>query len=199
MNRTIRGRGMAARLLTAGLAAGLAVGTMAPVTTVAEDQPYAGTTLHILMEDLTETHYIADLLLTYRMLKTTTLTLSGSQSIGPSTVGSLYKRETVRLGLTHAVNSKTTLGFSADATSSTGSGSTTEYLSGSVSLSYVPARDWTAQLSYRYLHVNPKSTGSAGQIDPITGFPLAPTRTPVSSNSVLVVLTREFTVLPHGP
>ena len=62
MNRTIRGRGMAARLLTAGLAAGLAVGTMAPVTTVAQDQPYAGTTLHILMEDLTETHYIADLL-----------------------------------------------------------------------------------------------------------------------------------------
>jgi len=145
--------------------------------------------------------FVGDLLLTYKMLKSTTLTLSAAQTIAPSVVGSLFKRDIVRAGLVQAINSRTTLSLSADATRSTGGGTTTDYLSGSVSWSYVPARDWNAQLSYRYLHVIPGASGAGtGGIDPITGLPTAlfQTQSPVSSNSVTVVVSREFTVLPRG-
>lgn len=145
--------------------------------------------------------YIADLLLTYRILKNTTLTLSGSRTVAPSVVGSLFKRDSVRAGLIHAFNSRTTLSLAADATRSTGAGSTSDYLSGSASLSYLLARDWNAQLSYRHLHVIPRTTDvGVGSIDPITGIPTLAflTPSPVGSNSVTVVVSHAFTVLPRG-
>jgi hypothetical protein len=143
--------------------------------------------------------WVADFLLTYKMLKSTTFTLSGSQTIAPSVVGSLFKRDTVRAGLVHVLNSRTTLSLSADATRSIGAGSTSDYLSGSLSWNYLLARDWSANVSYRYLHVIPGSTPGLG-VDPITGIPVAAflTAGPVSSNSFTVVVSHEITVLPRG-
>lgn len=62
MKRNEGRRSTAARLLAAGLTVAVAAGIAAPAASLAQDKPYAGTTLNILMEDLTETHYIADLL-----------------------------------------------------------------------------------------------------------------------------------------
>jgi ABC-type glycerol-3-phosphate transport system substrate-binding protein len=60
------GRGGHRRLLGIGMVAvflvtGCGSGGTSP-SAAAGDKPYAGTTLHMLMEDLTETHYIAELL-----------------------------------------------------------------------------------------------------------------------------------------
>jgi ABC-type glycerol-3-phosphate transport system substrate-binding protein len=62
------GRGGSRRLLALGAAAVILItacgssGSASPSAAAGSDKPYAGTTLHMLMEDLTETHYINDLL-----------------------------------------------------------------------------------------------------------------------------------------
>jgi len=50
------------RATALGLSALVAAGLVGAPATVAQDKPFAGTTLNILMEDLTETAYIAELL-----------------------------------------------------------------------------------------------------------------------------------------
>ena len=72
-HRRVLGIGLAAVILvsacstggsspSASTAASAAASTAASVVPSTATKPYAGTTLHMLMEDLTETHYIADLL-----------------------------------------------------------------------------------------------------------------------------------------
>ena len=55
--------------------------------------------------------FITDMVLTYRMLKNTTLSLYGNQTIGPSVIGSLFKTTTIGAGLTHLINSASSLSF----------------------------------------------------------------------------------------
>jgi hypothetical protein len=141
---------------------------------------------------------ITDMLLTYRMLKNTTLTLSGTQTIGPSIIGSLTKQTTIGTGLTHTINSRSSLSFAAYATRQVTT-SSTDFYSGSVTYTYQLAREWNSQLSYRYLH----STGSRGSttggiFDPIAGVPIVSTTGPANSNSIILVITRNFAMLPHG-
>lgn len=62
MVRSSSRSGSARRLVAGALSVALVAGMAGSSVAVAQDQPYAGTTLNILMEDLTETQYIADLL-----------------------------------------------------------------------------------------------------------------------------------------
>ena len=62
------------------------------------------------------TDWIGDAALTYKMLKNTTLTLTASQSIGPSIVGSLFKTDSVSSWLNHTSTRHSTLSFSASVT-----------------------------------------------------------------------------------
>jgi hypothetical protein len=141
------------------------------------------------------TDWIGDAVLTYKMLKSTILTLTASQSIGPTIVGSLFKTDSVALGLVHSINAGSTLSFSASGTRSI-STTTTDYVSTSVTYGHTFTREWTAQLSYRYLH-RFASTGTA-TVDPITGTPTVSGTGPANSNSLMLVVSHNFTVLPRG-
>ncbi len=146
--------------------------------------------------------FIGNADLTYRMLKNTTVTLLASQSISPTVVGSLTKNSTVGAGLSQTINSRSSVSFNTSLSQSTSSGGTSDFLSASVAYSYALARQWQAQLSYRYLH-RFASTGSVASnlvIDPITGIPLI---TPSSngaanSSSIIVVVSHSVSMLPDG-
>jgi hypothetical protein len=143
--------------------------------------------------------FITDMLLTYRMLKNTTLTLFGNQTIGPSVIGSLTKQTTIGAGLTHIINSRSSLSFAASASRQVTT-SSSDFYSGSVTYSYQLAREWSSQVSYRHLH-RTASTGSTsgGIFDPITGIPIVSgVSAPADSDSIMLVVTRNFTVLPPG-
>jgi hypothetical protein len=140
--------------------------------------------------------WIGDAILTYRMLKNTTLTLIASQSISPSIVGSLFKRDVITATLYHTINSRSSLSFSASGNRSI-STTTTDYASASATYAYNFTRDWSAQLTYRYQH-RFASTGGASTIDPLTGTPTVGGTSPASSNSILLAVTHNYTVLPRG-
>ena len=139
--------------------------------------------------------WIGDAVLTYRALKNTTLTLLANQSIAPSVVGSLFKRDSITASLSHTINARSTLTFSASGNRAI-STTTTDYASGSVTYGYSFTRDFTAQLTYRYLH-RFASTGTS-TIDPITGTPTVSGTGPADLNSIMLVVSHNYTVLPRG-
>ena len=139
--------------------------------------------------------WIGDAALTYRMLKNTTLTLTANQSIGPSIVGSLFKQDSISAGLSHAINGRSTLSFSASGDRQI-STTTTDFASVSATYSYNFTRDLTAQLTYRYQHRFASTGGSI--IDPITGTPTVSGTGPANSNSIMLVVSHSYTVLPSG-
>lgn len=140
--------------------------------------------------------FITDMLLTYKALKDTTFTLAGSQKIGPTVVGSLVKTSSVRASMIHLINSYSTLTVSADAFENT-STSTSQFASASVSYSRTFARNWTASLTYRFLHSFGSSGGTAG-VPVIAGTPVIAGFGPANSNSIFVVVSKSTTVLPHA-
>jgi hypothetical protein len=139
--------------------------------------------------------WIGDAVLTYRMLKNTTLAITASQSIAPSVVGSLFKRDSVVASLSHMINNHSTLSFSASGIRQV-STTTTDYASASVTYGYSFTRDLSAQLTYRYQHRFASSGTST--IDPITGTPTVGGTGPASSNSLMLTVTNNYTVLPRG-
>jgi len=143
--------------------------------------------------------FITDMLLTYRMLKNTTLTLFGNQTVGPSVIGSLFKTTTIGAGLAHIINSRSSLSFAASASQQT-STSSSNFYSGSVAYSYQLTQEWNSQVSYRHLHRTASTGGATSAIfDPITGVPIVTNfSAPASSDSIMLVITRNFTVLPAG-
>jgi hypothetical protein len=141
---------------------------------------------------------IYDLLLTYKMFPDTTWTLAGVQAIAPSLVGSLIESTTASVGLTHIVNSRETLSFAASASSVTSAGTESDILSGSATLSYALTREWNAQLSYRYLHRLASPGTASATFDPLTGLPILTGLGPATSNSITLVVSRSFTLLPNG-
>jgi hypothetical protein len=144
--------------------------------------------------------FITDMLLTYKMLKSTTLTLYGSKTIAPSVVGTLVERTAIGGGLNYIINSRSSLSFASSISEQTTSGNTSDFFSASVAYSYMLTREWSAQLSYRYLHrfASNGSTSSA-LINPITGIPIINQGSgPASSNSILMVVSRSVSILPDG-
>jgi CubicO group peptidase (beta-lactamase class C family) len=117
-------------------------------------------------------------------------------------VGSLIEATSVGAGLTRLVNSKETLSFLANATRQTSGGPTSDFVSGSIVYSYQFTREWTAQLSYRYLHeFGTSGAASTGLVfDPTTGLPLpiVSGSGPASSNSIMLVVSRSISILPGG-
>jgi hypothetical protein len=144
--------------------------------------------------------FITDMLLTYRMLKNTTLTLSGNQTVGPSVVGSLSKNTSISAGLSQLINSQSSLSFSVSASNQQTTGNSSNYYSESATYSYQLTREWSSQLTYRHTH-RTASTGTttSGIFDPITGIPvISNLGGPASSDGMMLVVTRNFSVLPSG-
>lgn len=138
--------------------------------------------------------FIGDALITYKPTKTMTATLTASQSIGPSLVGSLFQLSTARASVAQAINAASTLTVAADFTRST-STTTTDFVSASLSYSYQWARAWTASATYRFLH-RFEASGTT-TIDPITNTPVSAGLGPATSNSLVVTVSRSFTDIGH--
>jgi hypothetical protein len=140
--------------------------------------------------------WIGDATLTYKILKNTTLTFNASQTIAPSIVGSLFKTDTMTAGLSHTINNQSTISFSASGNRMI-STTTTDLASASTTYSYSFTKEWNAQLTYRYQH-RFASSGGGTTIDPITGTPTVAGIGPANSNSIVVVVSHSYTVLPSG-
>jgi hypothetical protein len=144
------------------------------------------------------TGLIYDMLLTYRALKSTTFTIAAYQSVGPTAIGSLVQTRSVLAGATHIINSVSSLSFSSGAFENTSSGGTSQFASASASYIRSLARDWNASLTYRYLHSFGTTSGATAIIAPVIGgIPVITGTGPASSNSIVVVLSKSTTVLPH--
>jgi hypothetical protein len=130
----------------------------------------------------------------YRILKNTTLNLSAGQTVAPSVLGALTKSTSIHAGLTQTINSRSTLSVAGDASKVTSLGTTYDLFSGSISYSYILARDWNASLTYRYLY-RPATTGGT-LIDPGTGLPIAGGTGAASSNTIMVVVSKQTTIIP---
>jgi hypothetical protein len=103
---------------------------------------------------------IWDVALSYRLLKTTSVTLNASEVVVPLFTGQLQKSEQIGMTMSHAVNRLSNLSLSAQftllpATSGTsvlgGQSSESQFFSASASYSYQLAREWLSTLSYSYL------------------------------------------------
>ncbi|MDN3275934.1 hypothetical protein QWJ07_16855 [Frankia sp. RB7] len=139
--------------------------------------------------------WIGDAILTYKFMKTATLSVTASQSVGPSIVGSLFKRDSLSASVNYLINSRENLSFSASGNRQI-SGTTTDYASVSATYGYNPIKEVSLQLTYRYQH-RFASTGTT-TLDPLTGTPTVSGTGPADSHSVMFVATHNFLVLPHG-
>jgi len=140
--------------------------------------------------------WIGDAVLTYRLLKNTTLSLIASQSISPSVVGSLFKADTVSASLNHSINSRSSLSFFTSVNRQIAT-TTTDFVSASATYSYSLTRDLSVALTYRYQH-RFASRGATTILDPITGFPTVSGLGPADSNSIMMVVSNSYTILPRG-
>jgi hypothetical protein len=145
------------------------------------------------------TGLIYDMLLTYKALKNTTFTVAAFQSVGPTAFGSLVQTSSVRAGVSYAINSVSSVTFSADDFKNTSPGTGTgQFASASVSYSRTLARDWTAAITYRYLHSFGTTGGGATALTPIVGgLPVIATIGAASSNSIVVVISKSSTLVAH--
>lgn len=149
-----------------------------------------------------DTGFITNLVLTYKMFPDTTVALNGFRTIAPSVVGSLIETTSIGTNLGYTVNSRENLSFGLSDSQTTSSGTTAQYLSASATYGYSPAREWNTQLSYRYLHRFSESgvAASGVLIDPVTGL-LVPTASglgPADSHSIMLVVSHSVSVLPDG-
>lgn len=142
------------------------------------------------------TDWIADATLTYRMFKDTTATILATQTIGPSIVGSLTKRDIVTGSLAYTINSHSSLSFSAGWNRQIALTNRTDFGTASATYAYSFTPEWTAQFNYRYQH-RFASNGTA-TLDPVTGTPILSGTAPVDSHSILMVVTHSYVVLPPG-
>jgi hypothetical protein len=140
--------------------------------------------------------WIGDAALTYKMYKDTTVTFLASQSVGPSIVGSLFKQNSISANLLYNINARSTLSFSANGSRQT-STTATDFASASATYGYNFTPEFSAQLTYRYQH-RFAGTNGASIVDPITGTPTVAGTSPADSHSIMVVVSHNYTVLPHG-
>jgi hypothetical protein len=148
----------------------------------------------------TDIGFIGNMILTYKLMKTTDVSFSANRTVAPSIVGSLLQNTTFGISATHAINHSSSLSLSADFTQQTSLGVQTNFLSASIGYSKQLAREWTAQLTYRFLRMSASTASTAGlSFDPITGIPIANGNSaPANSNTIVVALSHSITVLPGG-
>jgi hypothetical protein len=137
--------------------------------------------------------FIGDAHAIYRITKDTTLNLFASQTLGPAITGALTKRTTFHAGVTQIVDSRSSVSVAGDISRQTSSGTTNDFLSGSISYSYQLAREWNASVTYRYLYRTATTGGPL--LDPITGLPVS-SSAPAAANSLLVTVSNNHIVKP---
>jgi hypothetical protein len=114
--------------------------------------------------------------LTYRLLKTTTVSLTGGQSIVPTTYGPIQKISTVGLALNYNINDLSSISFSTQFAHNEFAGISSDLFSAQIAYGYHLTRELSANLSYTYRQRNDT-----------TGF--------ANSSLVLLGLNYDFTLL----
>ena len=149
---------------------------------------------------------LADVSLAYRLLKTTSVSLTAAQAVVPLFNGQLQKTNQIGLTLSHEVNRLSNLALSASFSfvpAVTGSStfgtrsSASDFFSASISYGYQLAREWRTSLSYTYRQSN-GGTGiaSGGTAIASGGTGIASGGTGITrSNFISFTLTRDFTLL----
>jgi hypothetical protein len=132
------------------------------------------------------TGWVGDVGLSYRLLKTTSISFNAANSIIPTLGGALQQSFSFGGALNHEINSLSNVSFTAQFSMTNASsqasqfaattGGSSEFLSASVNYGYKLTRDWYSSLSYTYLQRN-DSTGT------------------VSANMVFVSLSYDFTLM----
>jgi hypothetical protein len=165
------------------------------VTTAAASTPVGATPASASSAGL-----IYDMLLTYKALKNTTFTVAAFQSVGPTAIGTLFQSSSVRASVIQSINSASSVTFAADEFQNTTPGTAAgQFASASVSLTRTLARDWTAAITYRYLHSFGATGGSTSALTPVIGgLPVISTIGPASSNSIVVTISNSSTLLAHS-
>ena len=130
--------------------------------------------------------WVADVGLSYRLLKTTTISFNAANSITPTLGGALQQSNSFGASLSHQINSLSDVSVSGQFSVTNSSsqaqqftaitGGSSDFLSASVSYSYRLTRDWATNVSYTYLQRNDS-----------TGF--------TSANLVLLSLSYDFTLM----
>ena len=142
--------------------------------------------------------FITDMQLTYKMYQDTTLQLIGKQSIGPTLIGSLFETSTLRAQLTKTINTHESITFATDANRIIQAGTTTDFASASVNYHVSLTHEWSAGLTYRFLHRFGSSEPTATAAIDLTGIPVINPLGPANSNSVMAVVSRTANLLPNG-
>ena len=122
---------------------------------------------------------LASAIITYQLLKSTTVSFAAAQSIVPTTLGPLQKISTVGSTLNYTINSWSDLSFSTQFSHISDSafvGGASDLFSAQVSYGYRLTRDWRTNLSYTYRNR-----------DDVTGV--------ASSSTILARLTYDFSLL----
>ena len=138
--------------------------------------------------------FIGDAHAIYKILKNTTLNLIASQTVAPSVIGTLTQRSLIHAGLTQTINDHSSVSLAGDVSRQTSSGVSNDFLIGSLSYSYILARDWNASLTYRYTHRTATTGGTL--LDPVTGLPISGGSGAASSNSIMMVVSKRTTIIP---
>jgi hypothetical protein len=128
--------------------------------------------------------WVGDIGLTYKLFKTTNISLTAAQSIIPTFSGQLQQSSTIGLTLNHDINQLANLSFSTQyaQTSSPGqigqTSTASDFFTASVNYGYKLTREWRTNLSYTYS----ENVGIA------------------KSSTILFALSRDFTLLgnPSG-
>lgn len=139
--------------------------------------------------------FISNILVSYRLLKSTTVYLEASRTVGPTIIGSILTRTNARVGIDHDINFNSTISVFGDY-SRLVSPTSTDFASASVQYTERLTKTWTMKLAYTFLHRF--TTGGNITVDPITGFPTNIGLGPASSNSVLFAFSKSFVALAPG-
>jgi hypothetical protein len=129
--------------------------------------------------------FLADVALSYQLVRATRITLTAAHGIFPTAFGQLQKTETVGLGLTHDINQRSNLSFatqfsfipaSQGGSAFAGQTGSSDFFSASANYGLSLTREWRTNVSYTYRQRNDDSgTGK--------------------SSTILFALSRDFTIL----
>uniref|UniRef100_Q07SN9 TIGR03016 family PEP-CTERM system-associated outer membrane protein n=1 Tax=Rhodopseudomonas palustris (strain BisA53) TaxID=316055 RepID=Q07SN9_RHOP5 len=131
--------------------------------------------------------WLWDIAATYRLLARTRITVSAAHTISADVLGNLSQRESFSAGLSHDLNSYSSIQLAGNFTQYTAPGTQTlsesgyDYLTASATYLRILAREWRGSITYTYRQR--ETNGTAGSS--------------TSSNGVTLVVSRDVTLLPH--
>lgn len=163
------------RIYTSG-GVGIVSGTSATATPGIFGAPVAGSGTVQPGNGGAVVDWLADILMAYKLLNSTEMTVSAGRAITPGVLGDLSLRTSYSLGVNHTVNATSSVNVNAGLTKTGGSGTTSDFWTAGASYERRLTREWRTNLSYNYRKRISDS----------------PT---VTSNSVVFVLARDVTLL----